>query len=158
MISIIVAYSENRVIGNQNRIPWRIPEDMKHFKESTTGCPVIMGRKTYDSFPNKFKPLPNRTNIIITRNPQPNFDSVVYTDSLETATGIANKIQDNSWIIGGAEIYNLALQKGVVDRIVASEVKGDYNGDCYFPDIGDKWERILVASFEQFNIVHYLKK
>ena len=110
IISLIAALSKNRVIGKNNDLPWHLPDDMKYFMQTTSGHHVIMGRKNYDSIPQKFKPLPNRTNIVVTR--QKNFvaSGCMVVNSLEEALGIAESNKEKeTFIIGGAEIYSQAL-------------------------------------------------
>ncbi|MGI9118388.1 MAG: dihydrofolate reductase, partial [Minisyncoccia bacterium] len=116
-ISIIVAVSDNGVIGNANKIPWKKqPKDMEYFKEKTTYSDkltmpvVIMGRKTFDSLPKRFKPLPDRHNVVITRNKDiEKIPGVIYVGSLEEAVSEARKLTSHTFIIGGAEIYKQAL-------------------------------------------------
>src|SRR5687768_18418770 len=110
IISMIAALSKNRVIGKNNDLPWKLPDDMKFFMEKTKGHHAIMGRKNYESIPQKFKPLPNRTNIVVTR--QKNFDApgCIVVDSIDNGLAIAKDNQEaETFIIGGAEIYKLGL-------------------------------------------------
>lgn len=162
---IIVAYNENRVIGNGNKIPWRLAADMEHFKAQTTGCPVVMGRKTWESLPKKFRPLPDRTNIVVTRNPEwqsddPQPHSVAHTlkEALNTALNVA--YPDKSiWIIGGSEIYRAALDQGFVDEVIATEVKGTHEGDVFFPELSEeKWKKTSLVGTQDFTIVRYTKR
>jgi len=150
-ISIIAALSENRVIGNKGQIPWHIAEDMKRFKELTTGHPVIMGRKTFESIG---KPLPNRTNIIITSNPDyhpPDYppdewNSLTPPDlhtvhSLNEALELAKKHEQNEiFIIGGGKIYQQALS--IANKLYLTLVKGNFSGDTFFPDYSE-FNRVL---------------
>ena len=143
IVSIIAAVSQNRVIGNKGQIPWHIPEDLKRFKELTTGHPVIMGRKTFESIG---KPLPNRTNIIITSNPDyhpPDYppdewNSLTPPDlhtvhSLNEALELAKKYEQNEiFIIGGGKIYEQALP--IADKLYLTLVKTKITGDTFFPD------------------------
>ncbi len=128
-ISLIVAMDRNRLIGINNKLPWRLPDDMKWFVEKTMGKPVVMGRKTYDSIPSKFKPLSGRENIIITRNPDYKAEGCTIVHSIESA------IQDVPEIIiaGGTQIYELCLP--IVNRIYLTEVDGEFEGDAYFPEL-----------------------
>ena len=123
---------KNRLIGANNRLPWRLPDDMKWFVEQTMGKPVVMGRKTYDSIPPKFKPLNGRKNIIITRNK--NYEAVgcFVVHSLDEAIAVAGDVPEII-IGGGTQIYELSLP--VANRIYLTEVDGVFNGDAFFPEI-----------------------
>lgn len=139
-ICIIAALSENRVIGKDGKIPWRIPEDMRHFRELTTPHPIIVGRRTYESFPKR--PLPNRVNIVISKTR--NFDDpentwVQTADSLEDAIYAGSVFSDTGkvFIVGGGEVYREAFQWHTIDsisRLYLTLVEGDFEGDTYFPD------------------------
>ena len=136
-VSLIAALAENRTIGRDNALPWRLPNDLKYFKAVTLGKPVIMGRKTWDSLG---RPLPGRTNIVITR--QPGFvaagdpEAVKVVASLDDALALAARIAqrdgvDESVVIGGAEIYALALPH--CERLYLTEVHAQVDGDAFFP-------------------------
>lgn len=137
ILSLIVAVSENGVIGRAGDIPWTIPADMRHFKAATLGKPIIMGRKTWDSLPGR---LPDRTNIVITRNENFREDGVIRAASFEDACAIAHKCAaeqaqaaDEVMVIGGAGVYRLALP--LADRIYLTRVHGIIEGDTTFPDL-----------------------
>lgn len=132
MISLIVAMSENRVIGVNNQLPWHIPEDLKHFKRVTSSHPMIMGRKTFDSIG---KPLPNRTNIVITRNAEFHVPGVVRAESLDKAIQIATQSPgaEEIFVIGGGEIFKQSLE--IARRIYLTTVHTKIAGDVYFPEI-----------------------
>src|SRR3989338_2614580 len=133
IVSIISAHSENRVIGKNNHLPWNFPEDLKYFKDKTRGHTVIMGRKTYESMG---RSLPNRVNIIISRNPKLELPDAITTASIEDALKIAkDKEKKEVFIIGGAEIYRQALS--VTDKLYITLVKGNYEGDAFFPDYSE---------------------
>jgi dihydrofolate reductase len=127
-ISLVLAMASNGVIGVEGRIPWRIPEDMKHFKAVTMGKPIVMGRKTWDSFPKK--PLPGRANIVITRDRGWRGEGAVSVHSLDEAVVRAPDASEIA-VIGGAEIYKLALPRA--DLIHLTEVHGDFAGDTHMP-------------------------
>ena len=131
VISMIVAIAEkNRVMGNEGKLPWNIPDDLKHFKNLTLGHPVIMGRKTYESIG---KALPNRTNIVITRDPAYNATGCTIATSLDEAIEIAQEHESEEiFIIGGAEIFRLAM--GRADRLYLTLIQGDIEGDTFFPE------------------------
>ena len=132
MIKIIVAMSKNRVIGNDNTLIWHLPEDLKRFKQLTTGNPIVMGRKTYESIG---RPLPNRRNIIITRDTNYVADGCEIVNSLEEAFLLTNS---NCFVIGGGEIYRQALDKA--DRIYLTRIEKDFEGDTTFPNISEWYE------------------
>ncbi len=162
MISLIVAYSKNFVIGKDGQIPWHIPEDLLHFKETTGTYPVIMGRKTWDSIPEKFRPLPGRINIAITREPKDElfFDpkQPVWRNSLSAALSFANMVSPHAFIIGGADIYRQALNANAVQRVIASELNEAYDGDTFFPDLKQLgWTGTVNKEFEKFKVVEYTK-
>ena len=127
MISIIAAASENNVIGNENKLLWHLPADLKFFKSTTSGHPMIMGRKTFESIG---KPLPGRATIIITRQDDYKPDGVIVVHSLKEALKEAEKIDEEVFIVGGGEIYKQAMF--LVDRIYLTRVFATYNGDTHF--------------------------
>lgn len=140
MISIIVATSKNRVIGNNNSLIWKLPADLKRFKQITTGNTIVMGRKTYESIG---KPLPNRRNIIITRDTNYLVDNCEIVNSLEEALMLCN---NDCFIIGGGEIYKQSID--IADRIYLTLVQEDFEGDTYFPEIGKEWTKVFREDFE----------
>ena len=133
---MIFARAANGVIGNNNRMPWHLPEDMAHFKRLTQGWPVIMGRKTWDSLPPKFRPLPGRTNIVITRQPDWKENGAEPAASLADALKICARSEE-VWIIGGAQIY--AQAEPLADRIEVTEIAQDFEGDAFAPPLGSEW-------------------
>nr|AIA11423.1 Dihydrofolate reductase [uncultured bacterium] len=130
MVSLLVAYAHNGVIGKDNDLPWYLPADLKRFKELTTGKTVVMGRKTFDSIITRNgKPLPNRTNVVITRDPSYHAEGAEVVHTIQDAlTG-----SDEVFVIGGAEIFKQALP--LADQIYATEIDADIEGDVYFPEI-----------------------
>ena len=135
-ISIIVAISKNGVIGRNNKLAWNLPDDMFYFSKMTIGHSVIMGRKNWDSIPNKWRPLPNRKNIIISRNINHNIKNVDITNSIEKAIKIGRENEDEEiFIIGGGEIYKLGFK--FVDKLYITEIKKNIEGDTFFP----KWNK-----------------
>lgn len=127
MLSIIAAIGDNRELGKNYQLLWHIPEDMKRFKALTSGHTVIMGRKTFESIG---KPLPNRTNIIITSNKEFSAPGCIITHSLDEAIKLSNDIE--TFIIGGASIYSQAIDRA--DKLYLTKVKGTFDADIYFPD------------------------
>jgi len=139
MISIIVAVAENNVIGKDNTLIWHLPADMKFFKEKTTGHCIITGRKNYESIPEKFRPLPNRTNIVITRQKDYYAPGAIVVSSIEEAIEKAKQTNDNEiFIIGGAEIYRQSID--LADTIYLTKISHNFEGDAFFPEIpANKW-------------------
>lgn len=134
IISIIVAIAQNHAIGKDNKLLWYLPNDLKHFKTITSGHTVIMGRKTYDSVG---KPLPNRRNIVITRQ-RIDIAGCEVVNSLEEAIALC-KTEEEVFIVGGAEIYRQAM--AVTNRIYLTIIHQDFDGDTYFPEIEEnKWK------------------
>lgn len=134
MISIIVAVANNNVIGKDNTLIWHLPADMKFFKEKTTGHCVITGRKNYESIPEKFRPLPNRTNIVITHNKDYVAPGAIVVDSIEKAILTAKNTGDTEiFIIGGAEIYKQSLH--LADRVYLTQINHSFEGDAFFPEL-----------------------
>lgn len=154
---IIAAIAENKAIGKNGDLPWHIPEDMKHFKNTTTGHPVIMGRKTYQSFPENVRPLPNRTNIVLTRsNFEPEDDSVKIANSLEKAYRQAEKLDEKAFIIGGASVYRQAIKDA--DKMILTEVHKEVDGDTFFPEWDkNQWEETDKEKKDGFDFVTYTK-
>jgi len=137
MIILIVAAAQNNALGKNNELVWHLPDDFKRFKALTTGHHIIMGRKTFESFP---KPLPNRTHVVITRQKKYNPEGCIVVDSIEKAIAISPKNED-VFIIGGGEIYTLGLS--FADKIELTRVFDDFDADVYFPEINlDEWELI----------------
>jgi len=140
IISIIVAIAENNAIGKGNQLLWRMPADLKHFKNATTGHTVIMGRKTFDSVG---KPLPNRRNIVITRNTDLKIDGVEIVNTLEKAVSLCNN-DEEVFIVGGAEIYKMAMDR--TDKIYLTVIHGVFDADTFFPEIDlDIWKETEIV-------------
>lgn len=151
MPSIIVAYDENRGIGFQGGLPWKpIKDDWAHFKKTTQGGTIIMGRKTWESLPKK--PLIGRTNIVVS-NTIKSLNNAFVCSSLQEAI---EKSGSHVFIIGGAEIYQQAIENNLVDRIIASEIHGVYETDTFFPKLQDNWKRNPVTiENKDFSLVQY---
>jgi len=136
-IALIAAMSRNGVIGHDNELLWRLPEDLQFFKRVTMGHPVIMGRKTWDSIPAKFRPLSGRTNIVVTRQADWQADGALTAHTLEEALELAlESVADDphasrAYVIGGAQLYALAMPHA--DELVMTEIDRDYQGDARFP-------------------------
>lgn len=148
MLTILAACSKNRVIGIGNELPWRLPEDLKRFKSLTIGKNVLMGRKTYESIG---KPLPNRTNIVLTRDKSFKPDGVLIYDNIENA---ASAFQDIV-VIGGGEIYKQLID--ISDKIELTLIDKHFEGDAFFPEIDNKWKEEKRESFENEKFkYHYI--
>jgi len=136
MISIIAAIGKNRELGKDNKLLWQIPSDMKRFKDLTTGNVVIMGRKTYESLPEKYRPLPDRLNIIITRDSNYTAPGANVYNSIETAIEEARKTNKEIFIIGGAQIYLLGIK--YAEKLYLTLVDKEYpEADAFFPNYAD---------------------
>ena len=143
IVSLIVAVSENRVIGKGNDLIWHLPNDMKFFKQTTQGHHVIMGRKNFESIPHKFRPLPNRINIIITRKDDYIAKDSLVVNSIDQALDIARQNGDDEpFIISGGQIYKLALESGVVQRVYLTKIYHSFEGDTFFPQLGSEWKEV----------------
>ena len=165
IVSIIVAVSENNVIGKNNQLVWHLPDDMKFFTEKTMGHHVIMGRRNYESIPEKYRPLPGRTNIVVTRNQHIVLPGCKVVHSIEQAIALAKKNnEEEAFIIGGGQIYSLSLN--YADKIYFTEVKAILDGDTFFLMLNkNNWEEIsrkMHKSDERhaydFEFVEYIKK
>jgi len=140
-ISLIVAVAENGVIGKDNDLIWHLPQDIRFFKEITIGHHVIMGRRNFESIPHKYRPLPNRTNIIITRQSEYKAEECIVVNSVETALKIAKNNGDiEPFIIGGGQIYRIALEKNLVDKIYLTKIHHSFKGDTFFPELSSDWK------------------
>lgn len=143
MIIMIAAVAENNALGKNNELVWHLPNDFKRFKSLTTNHHIIMGRKTFESFP---KPLPNRVHVVITRQKDYNPEGCIVVDSIEKAIAACPENED-SYIIGGGEIYNLGMEHA--DILEITKVHHSFDADAYFPEI-DKTDWQLVESEENF--------
>jgi dihydrofolate reductase len=152
---IIAAVAENGAIGKDGDIPWHIPEDLEHFKQKTTGHPVIMGRKTYESLPENFRPLPDRTNIVLTRSDMDK-EGIRVAGSMEKAYSIAEELDDRAFIIGGASVYKQALPDA--NKMEITEVKKEVDGDTFFPEFDrEEWNEERREEHEDFDFVTYTR-
>jgi dihydrofolate reductase len=136
-VSIVVAMAANRVIGNNNQLPWHLPADLKHFKQTTMGKPILMGRKTWESIG---RPLPGRTNIVITRDESYAAPGCLVVHSIEAAMQAAAQ-QDEVMVIGGAEFYRQVLPRA--DTIYLTRIHQDFEGDTFFPELDEaEWQEV----------------
>ena len=139
-LSLIVAMTKNRVIGKDNQMPWHLLADLAWFRQNTTGKPVIMGRKTFESIG---RPLPKRTNIVLSRQPFEH-DGVIWKDSLESAVDFVRDSEE-IMLIGGGQLFNEYVSKA--DRLYLTEIQTELDGDTFFPSIN--WDEWLIE-FEQY--------
>ena len=143
IVSLIVAKAKNNAIGKDNNLLWHFPADMKFFRETTTGHCIITGRKNYESIPDKFRPLVNRTNIVVTRNPEFNEQAIIVCHSIEEAIKKAKELGETEvFIIGGGQIYKEALTKGLIDKMYITHVHQNFDGDTFFPEKTNEWKKI----------------
>lgn len=148
-LTIIVATDAQRGIGINNTLPWKLPEDLAHFKRLTTAHPIIMGRKTFDSIG---RPLPNRRNIVITRNAGWRHDGVETVGSIEAAIALLDGAE--GFVIGGAEIYKQSLQ--LADRLIITEIAHTFECDAFFPEVDACWlETAREAHVSAASGLHY---
>lgn len=143
VLSLLVAADEGNVIGKDNQLPWHLPNDLKYFKNLTWGLPIVMGRKTFESIG---KPLPGRTNIVITRNKAYAADGIVAVHTIEAALDIAQqKGAREIFVIGGAEIFNSVFNQA--HRIYLTRIHHRFEGDVFFPELNKDWQ--LVKKHQQ---------
>ncbi len=153
-IVLIVAMSTNRVIGKDNQLPWHLPEDLKHFKKLTTDHTVVMGRKTYESIGH---PLPQRHNIVLTRDIERDDHRVtVVNDVSSFMDTYTTKLDEDLYIIGGAQIYELFLP--FADKIELTEVHQEIEGDTFFPKFEEDFVEVSREKHDGFDFVNYVRK
>ena len=166
-VSIIVAIAQDNVIGKNNDLVWHLPKDMKFFMDSTLNHYVIMGRRNYDSIPEKYRPLKNRTNIVVTRNTAFHAPNCVVVSSIREGIEAAKKKGDKEcFIIGGGQIYKEALEMNMVDKMYITHINQEFEGDTFFPQFNkEDWNlRVLMEhqkdekNTHDFIIVEYTKK
>ena len=138
-LKLIYARSRNGVIGRDGQLPWHLPADLAHFKQTTLGQAVVMGRKTWDSLPERFRPLPGRTNIVITRQTDWHAPGALVAHSLEQAMSLC-PAPGPLWVIGGAEIYAQALP--LASTVVVTEIDVEVQGDAHAPKLGTEWKEM----------------
>jgi dihydrofolate reductase len=160
MITLIAAVAENNALGLDNQLLWHLPDDFKRFKNITSGHYIIMGRKTFESFP---KPLPNRTHVIITRQKEFFYENCIVVDSLQKAIAICPTAEE-TFIIGGGEIYTQSIE--IADKLDLTKVHHSFDADTFFPEIDlNKW-KLVSAEFHpkdekhlfDFTFETYLRK
>ncbi len=164
-ISLVAAVAQNGVIGKNNDLPWHLPDDMRFFIQTTKGHCVILGRKNYESLPAKFKPLPDRTNIVVTRQTRFDAPGCIVVHSMDEALDVAREKEEQEvMVIGGSDIYAIALP--FADRLYLTEIQADVEGDVRFPQYDKKdWDEISRVHHEKddrhkyaFDFVIYERK
>lgn len=150
-VSLVVAMDKQRGVGKNNDLPWHLPADMRFFKETTTGHVVVMGRKNYESIPERFRPLPNRENAVLTRNKDYQAPGCTVFHSLEECMeNYKNETERTVFIIGGGEIFKQALDSGIVDEMYITHIDKSYECDVFFPDFDHSlWEKEQVLYHEK---------
>ncbi len=160
-VALVAALARGGVIGRDGGIPWHLPEDIAHFRELTMGHPVVMGRRTWDSLPDRFQPLPGRRNIVVTRNPAWQGVGAERAASLEAALALAGE-DEQVFVIGGAQLYAAAL--AVADELLLTEIDADVDGDTVFPPFDEAVfaevarEPHLAADGTAFAFVTYARR
>lgn len=148
MLTLIAAAGENNALGKNNDLVWHLPDDFKRFKKMTTGHHIIMGRKTFESFP---EPLPNRTHVVITRSDNYKKEGVIVVHSLERAVELTRE-DPQPFVIGGGEIYKLAIE--IADRIELTRVHGTFDADTFFPEIEEEQWKLVSKEFHEKDETH----
>ncbi|WP_445452946.1 dihydrofolate reductase [Flavobacterium sp. 25HG05S-40] len=160
MITLIAAVAENNALGKDNQLLWHLPDDFKRFKTITSGHYIIMGRKTFESFP---KPLPNRTHVIISRQQNYQPEGCIVVDSLQKALAVCPK-EEETFIIGGGEIYRQSIE--IADKLDITKVHHTFEADTYFPEIDENQWQLMASEFHlkddkhlfDFSFQTYLRK
>lgn len=157
IVSLIVAVSKNYVIGKNNSLIWHLPKDMAFFKSTTINNCIITGRKNYESIPKKYRPLKDRTNIVVTRQKDYNEEGIVIANSIENA--ILKAREDGSkecFIIGGGQIYDYVLKNNLVDKMYITHIQEEFEGDTFFPQFDiSKWdEEVIISHIKDETNVH----
>lgn len=159
---LVVAVSENLVIGKDNNLIWHLPKDLAFFKKTTLDGVVVMGRKNFESIPEKFRPLPKRTNVVVTRNKDYTANGCMVLHSLSDVYAEFRN-EDRIYIIGGGQIYKQALDNDWIDEMLISHVHASFEGDTFFPKIDmEKWRSMPIENHEPdeknefgFTVKHY---
>ena len=165
--ALIVAMDSDRGIGKNNDLMWHLPKDMKFFKDTTQGQIVVMGRKNYDSIPEKYRPLPNRLNVVLTRNENFSASDCLVFHSLEKCLAhFEEETERIVFIIGGGEIYRMALESNILDEMYITHVHEHYDAETFFPSFDeDKWGSEILFDQEKdaqheaaFTVKKYTRK
>lgn len=161
-LSLVAAVAENSVIGADGEMPWHYPEDLQHFKETTTGHPVVMGRRTYESIERRLGgPLPDRTNVVLSRRASLELpDGSVHARDVDEALRLAEAALDGDaeavYVVGGATVYDALLDDA--DELIVTEVPESPEGDTHFPDVGPEWTEVERRDGEEVSFVTYRRE
>ncbi|RDJ35329.1 MAG: dihydrofolate reductase [Crenarchaeota archaeon] len=162
MNTLIVAWDDNRLIGSENKIPWKVKEDLKQFRIRTADHAMVMGRKTWESLGSK--PLIRREHVVVSKTldwramPDHSVAHANLVEAIEIAR-LAVEDQKEVFIIGGAQIYKEAMEKDLVDKMIVSHIHGSHEGDVYFPEFDEsRWEVSLLSKHEEFDLYEYKRK
>jgi dihydrofolate reductase len=149
--SLMVAIANNTAMGKDNNLLWHLPADMKFFRETTTGHCIITGRKNYESIPARFRPLKNRTNIVVTRNLDYLEPNIQVCNSIEFAIDFAKRTGEKEvFVIGGGQIYAECLEKNLIDKMYITHVDSTFEADTFFPDFDKKnWKSSIISELEK---------
>lgn len=167
IVTAIAAIAENFAIGKDNDLLWDLPIDMRFFMDTTKGHHVITGRRNYESIPPKYRPLKNRTNIVVTRSLDYEAPGAVVMHTLEDALAHArNRGETEAFVIGGGEIYALAMKKKLLDKMYLTHVHGQFEGDTYYPQFdASEWSKRIIGEHEAdekhivgFTITEYTRR
>ncbi|WP_218508998.1 dihydrofolate reductase [Variovorax sp. dw_308] len=151
-VNLLYARAANGVIGFNGTMPWHLPEDLAHFRRTTMGAPVIMGRKSWDSVPPRFRPLPGRDNIVVTRQPDWSAEGAQRAASLQEALALCEQSEE-VWVIGGAQIFAEAAP--FAHRAIVTEIDRDFDGDVHAPPLGAGWHETARESHVAANGLPY---
>lgn len=157
-VLIAAMAKNNRVIGIAGKLPWHLPEDLANFKALTVGKPVVMGRKTYESLPERFRPLPGRRNVVISREGYAGTGFETFASPESAIEALAKDGIGETFVIGGSQIYSAFFEKGLADEVWLSLVPGEFYGDAYFPEFEAGYEAVSRTPFPTFEFVRYRKK
>ena len=151
-LHLIYARARNNVIGKDGDLPWHLPEDLAHFKKTTMGQPVVMGRLTWESIPEKFRPLPGRSNVVVSRQNNYPATGASVVNSLEAAMALfpADQVV---WLIGGAQLYSQGLP--LASQVVVTEIDADFAGDAYAPVLNYDWQEVRRSSHHSAQGLNY---
>ncbi|MFC7177475.1 dihydrofolate reductase [Halosegnis marinus] len=153
-VVLVAAVAANGVIGRDGTMPWHYPEDLKHFKQLTTGHPVVMGRRTYESIVARIDgPLPDRTNVVLSRSALDLPEGAVHAGGTDEALALAAERDDVVYVVGGETVYEAFMSRA--DRLVLTELDDAYEGDTYFPELGPEWTETAREAREGLAFVTY---
>ncbi len=167
IVSLIVAVAENNVIGKDNSLIWHLPKDMAFFKSTTLGHHIVTGRKNYESIPLKYRPLSERTNIVVTRQSDYNEEGIIAVNSIEKAINVAKENgEQECFIIGGGQIYDYVIKNGLVHQLYITHIHQSFEGDTFFPLFNrEEWEDETLLTHlkdeknkHSFTIKKYIKR